>query len=174
MPGPGSGSPGRWPVPSLTRTGQLFGVWFSETGGQVAGRSSVRVRQPFRKTVLVQDNLSARTDAVFYQHLTAAEARVPAARYRGALPAQNRLLAQHGRTQTLRHCPSVPAPAHSHPTRTHRPRNRPRDPAQSRPRHRPLAFYPRKGPHQTRPTLPKNQGNQLPWLSTRCTSFTSS
>ena len=36
--------------------------------------------------MLVQDNLNARTDAVFYQHLPAAEAGVPAARFRGAFP----------------------------------------------------------------------------------------
>ena len=94
--------------------------------------------------VLVQDNSNTHTDAAFYQHLPAPEAR---------------LLAQHGRTRTLRHRPPMPAPAHSCPGGTHRLRGCLRGEAQRHPRHRPLAIYPQKGPRQTRPPLSENQGN---------------
>ena len=103
------------------------------------------------KIVLVQDNLNTHTDAVFYQHLPAPEARPrgprPGRVLRDALHAQKCLLAQHGRARTLDHRPPVPAPAHSHPGRTHRPRGRLRGEAQRRLRHRQMAIYPRKGPH---------------------------
>ena len=99
-----------------------------------------------RKIVLVQNNGNTHTDAVFYQHLPAPEARALAARFEVHYTPKNASwlnMVELERSAIARQC----LHAHPHARRTHRPRGRLRGEAQRRPRHRQMAIYPRKGPH---------------------------
>ena len=109
-----------------------------------------------KKIVLVQDNLNTHTDAVFYQHLPAAQARELAARFELHYTPKNASwlnMVELELSAIARHRPPVPAPAHSHPRGTHRPRRRLRGRAECGPQHGEMAIHSGKSPCQTRPPL---------------------
>ena len=97
-----------------------------------------------KKIVLVQDNLTTHTDAVFYQRLPAPEARGFGSPLWAALRAQKRLLAQPGRTRACRQCPPVLAPTHPSPRRIDGSCRGLCGQTQRRPSDGPLAVYPPK------------------------------